>query len=298
MADSDQDIWDSANESEVTQVETPHVEEVAEVQETTPRDERGRFAPKTVAEQEAETAAQVQSEAPITEQPKDTNQGIPPWRLKEEADGRRAEAEARRAAEEREANHERELADLRRQFQAIQKQNEPKAPVPDLYENPDGFVDHRTNQAIEPIKSEISQLREYYSQRDAIREHGAEKVKAAYEALDKGLRSRDPEAAAVYQRAMSSIDPFGDIMKWHKKQTIFRTIGDDPDAYVERQIEERLKDPTYQAKVLERIRGTAQTRPSTVTSLPPSLNRATSAAALSDDDDESDAGLLQSALRR
>jgi len=291
MADSDQDIWDSANESEVTQVETPHVEEVAEVQETTPRDERGRFAPKTVAEQEAETVAQAQPEAPVTEQPKDANQGIPPWRLKEEAD-------ARRAAEERAANHERELADLRRQFQAIQKQNEPKVPVPDLYENPDGFVDHRTNQAIEPIKSEISQLREYYSQRDAIREHGAEKVKAAYEALDKGLRSRDPEAAAVYQRAMSSIDPYGDIMKWHKKQTIFSTIGDDPDAFVERQIDERLKDPAYQAKVLERIRGTAQTRPSTVTPLPPSLNRATSAAALSGDDDESDAGLLQSALRR
>ena len=98
---------------------------------------------------------------------------------------------------------------------------------------------------------------------------------------------------------MSSIDPYGDIMKWHKKQTIFSTIGDDPEAFVERQIEERLKDPTYQAKVLERIRGTAQSRPSTVTPLPPSINRATSAAALSgDDEDESEAGLLQSALRR
>lgn len=289
MADNDQDIWDSVDESEVTQVETPPVEEVAEVAET-PRDERGRFAPKTVAEQEAEQVAQVQPETPITEQPKD-NHGIPPWRLKEEAD-------ARRAANEEAQRYRNEVDELRRQMQAIQKQNEPKPVVPDLYENPDGFVDHRTNQAIDPIKSEISQMREYYSQRDAVREHGAEKVKAAYEALDRGLKSRDPEAAAVYQRAMSSIDPYGDIMKWHKKQTIFSTIGDDPDAFVERQIEERLKDPTYQAKVLERIRGTAQTRPSTVTPLPPSLNRATSAAALSGDEDESDAGLLQSALRR
>lgn len=292
MADNDQDIWDSVDET--VQTEAPQVEvatkQPSEVAET-PRDERGRFAPKTAAEQEAEKAAQPQLESPLTEQPKDTNQGIPSWRLKEEA-------EARRAAEERAANHERELAELRRQFQAIQKQNEPKPPVPDLYENPDAFVDYRNQQAIEPIKSEISQLREYYSQRDAIREHGADKVKAAYEALDKGLRSRDPEAAAVYQRAMSSIDPYGDIMRWHKKQTIFSTIGDDPEAFVERQIEERLKDPTYQAKVLERIRGTAQTRPSTVTPLPPSLNRATAAAALSGDEDDSDEGLLQSALRR
>lgn len=147
----------------------------------TPRDERGRFAPKTVAEQEAETAAQAQPEAPVTEQPKDTNQGIPPWRLKEEAD-------ARRAASEEAQRYRNEVDELRRQMQAIQKQNEPKPPVPDLYENPDAFVDYRNQQAIEPIKGEINQLREYYSQRDAVREHGAEKVKAAYEALDQGLR--------------------------------------------------------------------------------------------------------------
>lgn len=291
MADSDQDIWDSANESEVTQVETPHVEEVAEVQETTPRDERGRFAPKTVAEQEAETVAQAQPEAPVTEQPKDANQGIPPWRLKEEAD-------ARRAAEERAANHERELADLRRQFQAIQKQNEPKAPVPSLYEDENAFVDHRANQAIEPVKSEIARLREFYSERDAIRDHGAEKVNAAYDAMDKALIQGDPDATAARQRMYNSLDPFGEMVKWYKRHSVLSTIGDDPDAFVDRKIEERLKDPTYQAKVLERIRGTAQTRPSTVTPLPPSLNRATSAATLSGDDDESDAGLLQSALRR
>lgn len=290
MADNDQDIWDSVDETEVAQVETPQVEDVAETAETTPRDERGRFAPKQAAEEQAEPVAQEQPAA--VEPQKDASQGIPPWRLKEEAD-------ARRAAEERAANHERELAEMRRQLQAMQKQNEPKPAVPDIWENADGFVDHRTNQAIEPIKGEISQLREYYSQRDAIREHGAEKVKAAYDALAQGLSARDPEVITVYQRAMSSIDPYGDIMKWHKKQTIFSTIGDDPEAFVERQIEERLKDPTYQAKVLERIRGTAQTRPSTVTPLPPSLNRATSAAALGgDDEDESDAGLLQSALRR
>ena len=165
MADNDQDIWDSVDESEVTQVETPQVEEVAEVAET-PRDERGRFAPKTVAEQEAEQVAQAQPEAPITEQPKDTH-GIPPWRLKEEAD-------ARRAANEEAQRYRNEVDELRRQMLTIQKQNEPKPVVPDLYENPDGFVDHRTNQAIDPIKSEISQMREYYSQRDAVREHGGQ----------------------------------------------------------------------------------------------------------------------------
>lgn len=288
MADDDQGIWDSVDEPVTEAVEAPQVEVAAEPADT-PRDERGRFAPKTVAEQEAEQVAQAQPDAAAAEQP--SKGSIPPYRLKEEAD-------ARRAAEDEARRNRQELDDMRRQLQAIQKQNEPKPVVPDLYENPDAFVDYHNQQAIGPIKSEISQLREFYSQRDAVREHGAEKVSAAYAALDQGLGQRDPEAIAVYQRAMKSMDPYGDIMKWHKRQTIFSTIGDDPDAFVERQIEERLKDPTYQAKVLERIRGAAQGRPSTVTPLPPSLNRATSAAQVAGDEDDSDAGLLNAALRR
>lgn len=288
MADDDQSIWDSVDEPATETVEAPQVESVTEQVET-PRDERGRFAPKTAAEQATEQAAQEQPEAPATEQP---NRGsIPPYRLKEEAD-------ARRAAEERAANNERMLAEMQRQLQALQKQNEPQQPVPDIFEDGAGFVDHRTRAAIEPVKSELQQLREFYSQRDAVRDHGAEKVRAAFVALDQAAKSGDEEARAAVERVKSSMDPFGDIVKWHKKQTVFSTIGDDPESFVERQIEERLKDPTYQAKLLERIRGVAQGRPSTVTPLPPSLNRATSAAAIDGDEDESDAGLLNAALRR
>ncbi len=288
MADDDQSIWDSVDQPEV--VEAPQAE-VAEPAVETPRDERGRFAPKAATEQEAEPpAAQQEAVAPPVEPSRD-GRGIPPFRLKEEA-------EARRAAEERAANSERMLQEMQRRLYELQKQSEPKPAVPDIWENADGFVDHRTNQAIEPIKGTVDQLREYYSHRDAVREYGAEKVKAAYVALAQGLNSRDPEVVSVYQRAMSSIDPYADIMKWHKRQTIFSTIGDDPDAFVERQIEARLNDPSYQAKILERIRGGAQARPSTVTPLPPSLNRATAAVNAGDDEDESDAGLLNAALRR
>lgn len=291
MADDDKDIWDSS-QTDVPEQEAPQTEVAQEQPDTTPRDERGRFAPKTAAEQAAETApAQAAPEA-TAEQPREATQGIPPWRLKEEAD-------ARRAAEERATRHEQELNDIRRQFAQMQKQNEPKADPLDIFENPAGFVDQRNQEAINPIKSEISQLREFYSQRDAVREHGAEKVKAAYDALDQALRSRDPEANAIYQRAMSSLDPYGDIMKWHQKQTIYSTIGTDPDAFVERQLEEKLKDPAYQAKLMEKLRGAAQTRPSTVTPLPPSLNRASSVAPPgADGDDDSEGGLLKSALHR
>lgn len=274
MADDDQAIWDSASTETEVVTEAP----VIETTEQAARDERGRFAAKA-----EEPAVPVTTEQP---QPKDTGQGIPPWRLKEEAD-------ARRAAEERATNYERMLADLQRQSK------EPKQPVPDIFEDAQGFVDHRTGEAINPVKNEINQLREFYSQRDAIRSHGADKVNAAYQALDQAAKTGDPEAQAVVQRVKKSLDPYGEMVGWHQNKTILSEIGNDPNAYVERQLEERLKDPAYQAKVLERIRGAAQARPSVVTPLPPSLNRATSAAPPgADGEDDSDAGLLRSALRR
>lgn len=281
MADEERAMFDSAMEDAPA--------ETAE-QPSQPRDEQGRFAPKP-AEAAQDQVTQPAPEPAIepatpTQEPQPQTQGIPPWRLKEEADARRAV--------------EAELAEMRRELVQLRQPKQPEK-VPDLYEDPGAFVDHGVRQQIDPVKSEIANLREYYSRKDAIREHGAEKVKAAYDALGQGIRSNDPEAAMVYQRAMQSPDPFGDIMSWHQKQTLFSQVGSDPNAWLEKQLEERLKDPTYQAKLLERIRGNVQQQPNrpSVTQLPPSLNKVTSAAPPGDaGDDEGDAGLLKSALRR
>lgn len=291
MADEDKDLWTSANDS----TEAPAAPETPpdQPQETEPsRDERGRFAAK------AEETASPQPEAPVEQaatptpqpEPRDDH-GIPSWRLKEEAD-------AKREALERASRYEREVEEMRRALAALQQQATPKPEVPQIWDNPDGYFDHRSREAIDPVKSEISQLREFYSQRDAIRTHGADAVKTAYVALDQAAKSGDPEALAAVSRVKSSMDPYGDIVTWHKKQTIFSTIGDNPDAFVEKQLEEKLKDPAYQAKLLERIRGQAQQRPSTVTPLPPSLNRMAAAVQPVEDEDTGEAGLLRNALRR
>lgn len=289
MADDDKDLWNSAIETEAAPVaETPAEPEPAQESERA-RDDKGRFAAKSVEEPATEPPVQQHAE-PQKPEPQ-TEHGIPSWRLKEEAD-------AKREALERAQRYERELEDMRRQFAAMQKQNEPKPEVPQIWDNPDGYFDHRASEAIDPVKSEITRLREFYSQRDAIRTHGAETVKAAYDALDQAARSGDPEALAAVSRVKSSMDPYGDMVTWHKKQTIFSTIGDNPDAFFEKTLEERLsKDPQFQAKLLERIRGQAQQRPSTVTPLPPSLNK-TAAAVQPVEEDEGEAGLLRSALRR
>lgn len=292
MANDDKDIWESAA-TELPEQDAPQPEGGQQQPVETPetlRDERGRFAPKADAGNEPAPVQEAQAEQPQPEA-KETSQGIPPWRLREEA-------EARRAAEERARQIEQDMLALRQQI-AQQQPQTPETP-PDIFEDAAAFVDHRNRAAIDPIKSEVQSLREFYSQRDAVREHGAEKVQAAFTALDQAAKSGDPEAQAAVARVKSSLDPFGDIVKWHQKQTIFSTIGPDPEAFIERTLEERLKDPAYQAKLLERIRGSAQARPSSVTQLPPSLNRATSVAPVGaqEDDDDSDAGLLNSALRR
>ena len=281
MADDEREMFDSA-------LDTP------EQPDNQPRDEQGRFAK---AEQpEEQPAEQPQAEQPVEaqtepqEQQQDSRRfGIPPWRLREEA-------EARRAAEARAQQIEREAAEYRRQLAQLQEQSKPKQ-VPDIFEDPNAFVSHGVQTAVDPIKSEVSQLREFYSRRDAIREHGEDKVKAAYQALDQAARAGDPEAVMTVQRVRQSMDPFGDIMGWHTTRSLISTVGRDPNAWFEKQMEERLKDPAFQAKLIERMRGDAQTRPS-VTQLPPSLNKTTAALTVQPDEDNSDAGLLRDALRR
>jgi len=293
MADEDKDLWTSANETS-TEATPTEPEAQPEQQAAEPaRDERGRFAAKaeeTATPQQPEKT--VEATQPQQPEPSRDDHGIPSWRLKEEAD-------AKREALERAQRYERELEDLRRAFAATQQQLAPKPEIPSVWENPDGYFDHRIPQAIDPVKSEISQLREFYSKRDAVRTHGAETVQAAYKAMDQAARSGDPEALAAVARVKQSMDPYGDIVTWHKKQTIFSTIGDNPDAFFEKTLEDRIaKDPSFQAKLLERIRGQAQQRPSTVTPLPPSLNKMAAAVQPVEEDDGGEAGLLRNALRR
>lgn len=286
MADDDSELFNSAME-----VTDPQAVEPTEP-EGQPRDEHGRFAPKAQEQAEPEQPDQDQPAQPTPEPAPEKEAGIPPWRLREEA-------EARRAAEARAAELERRAFEIEQRFSQFQQKQQPEQ-VPDIFENPSAFVNQGVRQAIDPIKSEILSIREYYSRREAEREHGKEKVQAAYDALLSARQKNDPEAAAVIQRVAVSPDPFGEIVGWHLKQVVFSQIGADPNAWFEKQLEERLKDPSHQAKLLERIRGQVQQQPQRqITQLPPSLNKTPSAAPVDDSgDDDTDGGLLKSALRR
>lgn len=284
----DKELFDSALTDEP--IEQAAVDETAEAQpvdDGQPRDEHGRFAPK--AEQATEAPVQAQPEP----QGKDEAY-VPSWRLREMREEREA---VERRFQETQAQWQRQMAEL----QAKLPKEEPK-PAPDVFENPNGFLEHGVRQAVDPIKSEIGQLREFYSRKEAIREHGQEKVTAAYNAIAEGMQKRDPEVAAIYQRAMSSMDPFGEIVNWHQQKTVFSQIGSDPNAWFEKELEKRLADPQFAAaqmqKIQSQVRGAPTQQQGSIVKLPPSIGKVPSSHSSSDDvNDMSDAGLFAHATR-
>lgn len=291
---SDQELFntaltDEAAEQGEVQAEQP-VAETGEAAEQ-PRDEHGRFAARE-AEQVQEQQPEGQAAQAAAFDGDDAQ--VPSWRMREIREERDA---ALRRSQETEQRLMRQIAELQSRLPKQETQ------VPDLFEKPNEFLEHGISQAVSPIKSQLGQLTEFYSRRDAIREHGQDTVNAAYKAIAEGLQGRDPEAVAAYQRAMQSMDPFGDIVTWHQQRAVFQQIGKDPNAWFEKHLEERMKDPAFAGSLLGRIQqGAAAAQPNgsakPIVKLPPSLNRVASAqGATADDSDMSDDALFAHAMR-
>lgn len=280
--DNDKELFESALSDEpIEQVAADEAVAEQPVNDGPVRDEQGRFAPKE-PEPVAAPEPQGKDEA-----------HVPSWRLREERE--RAES-AERRAREIEANFQRQFNEL----QSRLPKQEPQ-PAPDVFEDPNRFLEHGVRQAVDPIKSEIGQLREFYSRRDAEREHGADKVKAAYDWIAQGMASRDPEAVATYQRAMQSMHPFGDLVQAHQQRLVYSQIGSDPNAWFERELEKRMADPQFASAQLQKIQQGVRAPGSQAQNqikLPPSIGKVPSSHSAFDDvADMSDAGLFAHAMR-
>lgn len=240
---------------------------------------------ETVTEPTAETQIEpeaAQAEPAQTAQPSAQSDAVPAWRLREEAEGRRQ-------AEARAAQIERQLEELRRSQEAAK-------PKPEIWDDPNAFVQQNIKQNLDPIQQQMADMRAQFSHMMTINSVGQEKFDAAYQALDKAIKSRDPEAVALYQRMQNgSMNPFGDMMNWHNRQSVFSEVGTDLEAYKKKLSDEAretaLKDPEFLQKAIESARANARPviRPpqaANVTKLP-SLNRGTAAA---DDDEPEDMG--------
>lgn len=210
------------------------------------RDEQGRFAkgaqeqPKPDAQVKPEDQQQPEANAGgADQQDAQRRPGTVPQQALE------AERKKRQDRDDQIAELLRQNADLNRQILARQAAPQPStpqqpAPAPELWNDPDAWAEHRVKSALDPVQEQMQSMRLHFSQQIAVTTHGAEAVQGAIQALAE-LRQTNPQE---YQRlemlADKSMDPVGDVVRWHKQQSALREIGDDPAKYRE-SLKEQLR---------------------------------------------------------
>lgn len=271
-----------------TQEATEQTQETAPTETTVARDEHGRFAPKA---NEAEVATEQQVQPAVE---------IEPGRVPQQAlhASREKEREARQEAETLRT----QLAQMQGQIELLSRQTRQPQAAPKVEEQKplEPWDEGYTESILTPLQQQLQQQAERFSMRMAVKEYGKDTVQTAYAALGAAMQAGDPSARAEYQRIKQSDDPYEDIVQWHKRSQTLKTVGDDPNAWLEAELEKRLSDPTHQAKILERIQATAAqnvTRSNPNVKLPPSLTRLPAGGNAPADVDVSDAGLFSHALR-
>lgn len=273
---NDKDLYDSAtSDAPVEQAETP----VTEQAETGPaRDEQGRFAPKVEAQPE-----QVTTPAEPAPAAKPEEAHVPSWRLREVNDAREAAERRAQEAIDRAQAYERQL----QQFQ----QQAPKPEAPDMFADPQAwqtFVLQQQHQTAHSQRYEFSEML-------ARQAFGDERVTEAEKWAAQNV------GPAERARIANSRHPYAELIKIQDERKVLSEIGTDPNAYVQKKLDEALNNPEFLAKAAERIRtGGQQTpgRPNTIVQLPPSINRATAAGSPHDEaGDFSDGSLYAHATR-
>ena len=236
----------------------------------------------------------IEPERPAPPEQPPPEPAIPPGRLREET-------EARRTAERERDEYRRRIDELYARQNPPPKTEPPKRS--DMFEAPSAFVQEEVKPMLDPVQARVNEITEHYSLQHALTRHGDEKVRAARTALESAMGSRDSEAWSVYNRAMSSIDPYGVIMNWHSSKEVLSTVGTDLGAFRQKILDEALKDPEYQKRVFDAARGTAASNGNSINRpvVPkiPSIGKVGAAAPSSDDDANlSDEELFHSATRR
>jgi len=221
--------------------------------------------PEAEASSEPEAPAEPAAAEPAAKPTgSDQSEHIPSWRLREEA-------EARRLAEDRARQLEARLNEVK----VHREQQQPK-PAPDFFTDPQAAMQAAIEQYFEPIRQEYHRSMMQVARDTAEYRHGAEAVAQA-EQVFMEARNKKMLDPADYERVVRSPNRFDAVVNWYRRLYALHTVGDDPAAWWQKQFETKMADPKFQAEVMEKIKGSAATRPA-MTKLPPSLSRSTAAA--------------------
>jgi hypothetical protein len=116
--------------------------------------------------------------------------------------------------------------------QQPQPQNvKPESPAPDFFANPEEAVQAMIQKALAPVAAGQGRMTEAVSRLNAIGEHGQEAVQAAYTELANRANANPAAMQGEYQRIMSSPNPWGELVKWHKNESLLKEVGGDLSAF-------------------------------------------------------------------
>lgn len=294
---ADDPLDELLSDSLPAEIETSTAPAAPETQTTTEtttapvRDDLGRFAPRADGTDQMAQA--------VVEGGVEPDKGKPPAGFVPLA----ALHESRSKADRLEGR----VSTLMEQVKALMAQPRPQAqpaqqaaPV-DIWDDPKKFVGEHVTSVITPVQQTLQKALLRMSRSDAIREHGAETVTAAQAALRTAVEQGTITQETVAERLRASDDFFGEIVNWHRENETRRKVGNDPDKWLEAEIEKRMGDPAFQAKVIEAARASAANgnarQQAPAISLPPSIGRLGSNGNAAVDPDTSSEGLFNFALR-
>jgi hypothetical protein len=265
MEATDKDVYDQAIGEQVENTPETPVEAPTEAKAERVRDEKGRFAQASPEATSQEVpVANAPEPQPEAEPHKEEGARVPSWRLAEESQRRRDAEQA--------------LNDLRNEMRQIQMQiqmqrqpaqQQEAAPEVDIFADPQGFVQTIRSE----YQRELQALRLENSLERADQRHG-DVFRRAYDAFTNHITNTRDQA--TYQRVMMSGDPGKSLVDWYNHEELSKQLGgSDLQSFLEKQKQEWMKDPAYQAQVIEAFKATQQAQPTTkVTNLPPSLSKA------------------------
>lgn len=285
---SDMDVFDSIT-SGAAEANAPVIEsnqEIIEPQSGQQRDENGRFATKADAPViEHEQPAQIET-------PAENGNKVPVGAVQEE---RQKRQEAQRRADDL----ERQLVALQGQVTLLTQQRQPAPQTPQevkqpatIWDDPDSFIQSQ----LSPVQQQMQEMREMMWESQAASAHTVEKLEAAKAAAQ--ALAGTPAGQQLHSEIMAGGNPYSNLVKWHERQQTLATVGNDPQAWLNAELEKRMADPAFQAQVIERARGGAvqpgNRSQQPVTSIPPSLSRLPAGGNTAATEQESDAGMFAS----
>jgi len=150
---------------------------------------------------------------------------------------------------DQDARWEQRFNQLFQSFQRPQQQPQQPAPRPDLYENPQGFVQSEVKELVDPRFQQFEQAMLHNSRLVANSIYGgAEKVNAAEQAFMTALQQGKVDPAD-YHRVVNSPNRYAEAVEWHKRQSVLSETGGDLTQYRQK----LLDDPDFMAEVAKKL---------------------------------------------